>query len=329
MVVGLARETSPRPPEESRAGSTIPLALSDARDVMVVHRTVFQLKEGADMLRVFQVKPGRPAWYHEEGTGSEPIRSVALTPPDADLWQNNDKTAVCWRWERKSPRPGEFAFESRFVLHTARRSLPVSGVRLTWQQLDDEVAGWPEKDRPTKIKVPAEITALARSIRAKHGNPLDAVHDVCTWVRTHIKYETQRIPYAVTDLDAILANRKGWCGHRETVFRAICQELGVPCRRSQGFVLSNLDGFVDGHVDWNRHGWSQVYFPHLGWVEAEPSATGNPFTIPWTYVKTSEEVQSVIVWVQRKGTWTGITEYQDTVRCTPATRASKGTARKG
>ena len=51
----------------------------------------------------------------------------------------------------------------------------------------------------------------------------------------------------------------------------------------------------------NAHVWAEVYLPHVGWVEVEPSGSDKCFNIPANYVQNNSDFQNYAVWVDEEG----------------------------
>ena len=106
---------------------------------------------------------------------------------------------------------------------------------------------------------------------------------------------TPGVPYGIEDVDAICKGRGGHCGHRATVFLALCQAAGIPARRVAGFALFNKTAGGIGADDSNRHVWVEVNLPTLGWVEVEPAPHGSPFAISYLLVLCPRDLQARFV----------------------------------
>jgi transglutaminase-like putative cysteine protease len=275
----------------------------------LTHRTRIEFTSPVEVLRVYHARPIQPTWMSSNTLW---ISEPTLMPPDA-VWQPAQKGGSWWRWERNGVEPGVHVFETRFDVTTAHRALRTGRLQLTWDEVADAAHDVPDGQRAKPVNVPEPLRRVARDIRARHTDPVEAVRAVTAWIAANIAYSVD-VDYGTNDLGSIVRGRKGWCGHRLTVFQALSQELLIPARAAIGFNARNQEGFWDGRSDWNRHAWAEIRLPRVGWVEVEPSDPRAPFAIPPTYIKNPPELQSHAVWVRRGGRWGGHKKYHNTIR---------------
>ncbi|MBU1975229.1 MAG: transglutaminase-like domain-containing protein [Nanoarchaeota archaeon] len=61
----------------------------------------------------------------------------------------------------------------------------------------------------------------------------------------------------------VLENKQGVCDELTSLFMSLCRSLGIPTKFVSGMSYTDLELFSS---PWGPHGWSEVYFPDIGWV---------------------------------------------------------------
>ncbi len=140
---------------------------------------------------------------------------------------------------------------------------------------------YPEWVAARYLKLPSSITLrtreLAQEITQGLENPYDKVVAVTTYLRNHIQYQATipSVPRNQEPIDWLLFDlKKGFCNYYATAEVVLLRTLGIPARwvigYAQGEILQEgvyLAREADGHA------WPEVYFPGIGWVEFEPTAS--------------------------------------------------------
>jgi transglutaminase-like putative cysteine protease len=131
------------------------------------------------------------------------------------------------------------------------------------------------------LQLPDNITQRTRDLAAEIGagldNPYDIALAVTQYLRQNIEYiETiPTIPARQEAVDWFLFDlRQGFCNYYSTAEVVLLRSLGVPARWAVGYArgerLENGTYFVRQR---DAHAWPEVYFPGLGWIEFEPTAS--------------------------------------------------------
>lgn len=172
---------------------------------------------------------------------------------------------------------------------------------------------YPEWVKDRYLQIPDSITPrtlqLARQIAADFDNPYDIAQAITFYLRNTIEY-ADTIPAAPVDrepLDWVLFDlRQGFCNYYASAQVIMLRSLGIPARMAVGYAqgqrLTSDDfdvappqipgqpfipqedlGFEEDlytvrHKD--AHAWPEVFFPGLGWVEFEPTASQAPIFRP-------------------------------------------------
>ncbi len=149
---------------------------------------------------------------------------------------------------------------------------------------------YPEWVTDRYLQVPESITArteeLARQIAGDYENPYDAVAAVTRYLRHNIQYSQTMLESAPRDqevLDWFLFDyQTGFCNYYASSQVVLLRVLGIPARLAVGFGAGERQPGTNTHLvaERNAHAWPEVYFPGLGWVEFEPTASEDPISRP-------------------------------------------------
>jgi transglutaminase-like putative cysteine protease len=140
------------------------------------------------------------------------------------------------------------------------------------------------------------VQELAQEIAFDLDNPYDIVAAITIYLRTYIRFNDviPGTPPAGQDpLEWFLFDaREGFCTYYASAEVAMLRSLGIPARVVVGYAEGERESGEDiymiapsGTHIWPRdsqlyvvrhrdaHAWPEVYFPGLGWVEFEPTAS--------------------------------------------------------
>jgi transglutaminase-like putative cysteine protease len=132
------------------------------------------------------------------------------------------------------------------------------------------------------LSLPDSITPrtrqLAQQITAGLDTPYQKVTAITSYLRANITYvETIEIniPARQEAIDWFLFDlKKGFCNYYSTAEIVLLRSLGIPARWAVGYARGEpqADGsYIVRQRD--AHSWPEVYFPGIGWVEFEPTAS--------------------------------------------------------
>ena len=179
----------------------------------------------------------------------------------------------------------------------------------TIQQLRAAGTDYPDWIVARYLQLPDDFTPrtnnLAKRLTEGLETPYDKVESVTNYLRENIEYsETIPLPPANREpIDWVLFNyRKAFCNYYATAEVLLLRAVGIPARLAVGYatgesqtapVLRPLPGtgnippepeegvqYTVRHRD--AHAWPEVYFPELGWVEFEPTASQAAIIRPLT-----------------------------------------------
>lgn len=202
------------------------------------------------------ISPGQPTWAERSGT------LHFITNPDntIDLYSFQADPLV---------RPGQAydvqASISRATIYDLRRS----------------GKDYPEfiTDRYLQLSstTTQRTTDLARKITDGYDNPLDQTLAIIQFLRENITY-AEIIPPPPSNQDAVdwflFDHQEGFCNYYASAAVMLLRSIGIPSRLVVGY--STGETLDDGQFlvrQKEAHAWPEVYFPGLGWVEFEPTAS--------------------------------------------------------
>jgi transglutaminase-like putative cysteine protease len=130
-----------------------------------------------------------------------------------------------------------------------------------------------------------ELESLAEEISAVHETPYEKVVAITDYLRENIEYATT-VPTAPERQDPILwvlmDYKKGFCNYYASAEVLLLRSIGIPARLAVGFARGELDDGMYTVFRRDAHAWPEVYFPGIGWVEFEPTASEPPLVRPTT-----------------------------------------------
>lgn len=125
--------------------------------------------------------------------------------------------------------------------------------------------------------VSEEVGDIIDEIKSGSESRYETLKNLETYLRK-LDYSTNcgTLPDTVTDaksyLDYFLLNsKKGYCMHFATAFVLMANEIGIPCRYVQGYIVKrDISGNMIVKQN-NAHAWPEAYFDNVGWVAFEPT----------------------------------------------------------
>jgi transglutaminase-like putative cysteine protease len=126
--------------------------------------------------------------------------------------------------------------------------------------------------------LPERVHALARDLTATSPTPYDRALAIQNYLRREMRYslEVNAPPYDRDVVDYFLFDsKKGFCEYYATAMAVLARSAGIPARAVFGFAAGTFDP-VRGKftiLESDAHAWPELYFPGIGWVEFEPTAS--------------------------------------------------------
>ena len=161
------------------------------------------------------------------------------------------------------------------------------------EQLRAAGTEYPEWITERYLELPPSITPrtiqLAQDITEGRETPYDKVAAVTNYLRQNITYVDtieEDIPLNQERIDWFLFDyQQGFCNYYSTAEIILLRAIGIPARWAVGYAQGqrmeseeSLPGaaFESGSYlirQHDAHAWPEVYFPGIGWVEFEPTAS--------------------------------------------------------
>jgi transglutaminase-like putative cysteine protease len=131
---------------------------------------------------------------------------------------------------------------------------------------------------------PQEIADLAQQISANASTPFDKASAITNYLRLEIRYN-RSIPPAPSGEDPLawflFTSKEGFCNYYASAEVLMLRSIGIPARMAVGFSNGERQVPYQRIVrQRDAHAWPEVYFPGIGWVEFEPTASELPITRP-------------------------------------------------
>lgn len=152
-------------------------------------------------------------------------------------------------------------------------------------------ADYPEWISKSYLQLPDQfsprIAELAQQIAADAETPYDKAIAITTWLRNEIEYQAviPSPPSGQNPLEWVLfESKRGFCMYYASAEVLMLRSLGVPARLAVGFAQGEFDPVTATYIVTRAdyHAWPEVYFPDIGWVEFEPTASQDSLIRPLT-----------------------------------------------
>jgi transglutaminase-like putative cysteine protease len=171
-----------------------------------------------------------------------------------------------------------FAAPTNAETYRAETYVPVPSV----SDLRAAGAEYPKGIRERYLQLPSSIPNrvhdLARRITEGLVNPYDKAKAIETYLRREFPYdlEVSSPPDGRDVADYFLFDlEKGYCDYYATAMVVLARSSGLPARFVSGYASGSYDAPAARYIirEANAHSWAEVYFPEIGWVEFEPTAS--------------------------------------------------------
>ena len=126
--------------------------------------------------------------------------------------------------------------------------------------------------------MPERVRDLAKEITRGLTNPYDRAKAIESYLRTTYPYDLE-IPTPPEGQDVadyfLFDLKRGYCDYYATAMVVLARSSGIPARFVSGYSPGEYDALNAQYVvrELNAHSWAEIYFPEVGWVEFEPTAS--------------------------------------------------------
>ena len=170
-----------------------------------------------------------------------------------------------------------FAARSNVKAYKGESYIPIVAV----DQLRNAATNYPEEILNRYLQLPAElpdrVRQLANQLTVGKTNPYDKAKAIEAYLRTY-PYDLN-IPAPPTDRDVVdyflFDLKKGYCDYYATAMVVLSRASGLPARFVSGYASGDYDAPDAQYVvrEMHAHSWAEIYFPEIGWIEFEPTAS--------------------------------------------------------
>lgn len=127
-------------------------------------------------------------------------------------------------------------------------------------------------------ELPDRVRKLAFDITDGKDNPYEKAKAIEVYLRANYPYDLEvSAPPSNQDVaDYFLFDlKKGYCDYYATAMVVLARANGLPARFVSGYSPGSYDAPNAQYVirELNAHSWAEIYFPGIGWVEFEPTAS--------------------------------------------------------
>jgi hypothetical protein len=126
-------------------------------------------------------------------------------------------------------------------------------------------------------EVPDRVRALAARLTASQSTPYDRARAIEKYLREYpYTLDVTRPPTGQDVVDYFLFDlKKGYCDYYASAMVVLARASGVPARLAIGYASGtyNLNSGRYIVTEADAHSWVEIYFPRIGWVPFEPTAS--------------------------------------------------------
>jgi transglutaminase-like putative cysteine protease len=210
-----------------------------------------------------------------------------MVTPANPVWVSRPSRLTFFRAEDETLDP--VLFEPQAIIMSGEEYVVHAAV-INPTVLELRAAGtdYPDWVRAHYLQLPADlppaIADLARQVTAGAETPYDKAEAITAYLRREITYNP-RVPPTPSGRNTLawflFDHKAGFCNYYATAEVVMLRAVGVPARLAVGF--SEGQATSPGWrtvLQRNAHAWPEVYFPGIGWVEFEPTASEPPLHRP-------------------------------------------------
>jgi transglutaminase-like putative cysteine protease len=211
---------------------------------------------------------GRLFWSGQLYSASVPFRADWRLRPRSDLFADQ---ATLLQADLFTVASGASAYEAEMYIP-----------RATVQQLRAASQEYPDDIRLRYLQLPAELPArvrqLAQQITSGIDNPYDKAAAIESYLHDNYPYDLE-IPAPPENRDVtdyfLFDLKRGYCDYYATAMVVLARASGLPARFVSGYSSGSYDAINAEYTvrELNAHSWAEIYFPGIGWIEFEPTAS--------------------------------------------------------
>jgi transglutaminase-like putative cysteine protease len=170
-----------------------------------------------------------------------------------------------------------FAATSDATIYHAEAYVPravVSQMRIASTEYPDRIR---TKYLQLPSTVPERVRQLSQDLTQTQPNAYEKAKAIEGYLRAYpYDLEVPAPPEGQDVADYFLFDlKRGYCDYYATAMVVLARASGIPARFVSGYSSGYYDAENARYVvrEMNAHSWVEVYFPEIGWVEFEPTAS--------------------------------------------------------
>ncbi|HET6821397.1 MAG TPA: transglutaminase domain-containing protein, partial [Anaerolineales bacterium] len=232
--------------------------------------------------------------------GYKPLQlDVEMVEPEGKLfWSGvlfsaDVPTRVDWRLR---PQSNLFADQSSLLL--ADMFVAASGAGayraasyvplVTVEELRNISTDYPESIRERYLNLPRSLPDRVRQLAGEITKDEPTAYDKAKAIEAYLRaypYDLE-VPAPPEDQDVadyfLFDLKKGYCDYYATAMVVLARASGLPARFVSGYASGSYDAANAEYVvrQMHAHSWAEIYFPEVGWVEFEPTASQPEIELP-------------------------------------------------
>ncbi len=190
-----------------------------------------------------------------------PIEDYRQTKLDLQSVGEQKENQVEFVWKNLQLGEQRFGYISKIETNNKRKKVKE---KILFPLSD--VSGYEEYLLPTNTidSNNQEIIEKAQELADGKEDLFEVAFTLASWVEENVDYDLNTLTAKASQKASwVLKNRQGVCDEMTSLFIAMARSLGIPARFVTGISYTSSDLFSE---PWQPHGWAEIYFPSLGWV---------------------------------------------------------------
>ncbi|HLO32714.1 MAG TPA: transglutaminase-like domain-containing protein [Anaerolineales bacterium] len=170
-----------------------------------------------------------------------------------------------------------FAALSSATAYKAQSYIP----NVTVEELRLASTEYPEEITKRYLELPDSLPARVRELAAEITQGQNTAYDKAKAIESYLRtypYDLN-VPAPPEDRDVadyfLFDLKRGYCDYYATAMVVLARASGIPARFVSGYSPGSYDAVSAQYIvrELNAHSWAEIYFPEIGWVEFEPTAS--------------------------------------------------------
>jgi hypothetical protein len=132
----------------------------------------------------------------------------------------------------------------------------------------------PELDPRARAYFQETVFRIVSTLPPSQQTPIDKALAIRDWVSKHCTYSLDVAPlddHQDHVYQFLAQTRRGYCDLFASSMAVLCRVAGLPARVVTGFAPGVPDGQTYVLRAMDKHAWTEVYFPQVGWLSFDPT----------------------------------------------------------